>query len=536
MAATNGSIKPDMDAIVVGAGFAGLYSLYKLREAGFSARAFEAGGDVGGTWYWNRYPGARCDIESMFYSYQFDEELQQEWEWTERYSPQPEILAYANHVADRYDLRSFIQFDTRVMSAKWDDEAGLWTIETDQGDRVTARFFILGTGNLSSTNVPEIEGRDSFAGPVYHTGQWPHEEVDFTGQRVAVIGTGSSAIQSIPEIAKQAKHVSVFQRTANYTIPAWNHALDPDVVKDIKANYPAIRAKAQTFFSCNIIYPAGESALEADEATRAHDYEDKWQTGGLGFIVTYRDLLLSDESNQTAANFVRGKIRETVDDPAVAELLCPTNTIGCKRLCVDTDYYKTFNRENVELISVAETPIQEIIPEGVVVDGKTYEADAIVFATGFDAMTGAILKIDIRGREGLPIQDAWNSGPRTYLGLGVAGFPNMFTITGPGSPSVLANMIPAIEQHVDFILGGMTHLRDTGNGRIEAEPDAQSAWGEHVNEVADASIRATCNSWYVGANVPGKPRVFMPYIGGFPAYCEKCDAVAAGGYEGFAIS
>ena len=536
MAANNGSANPDYDAVVVGAGFAGLYSLYKLRREGYSARAFEAGGDVGGTWYWNRYPGARCDIESMFYSYQFDDDLQQEWEWSERYSPQPEILDYANHVADRFDLRRDIQFDTRVTAAHWNDDAGLWTITTDKGAPITARFFILGTGNLSSANQPEIEGRDSFAGPIYHTGQWPHEEVDFTGQRVAVIGTGSSGIQSIPEIAKQAAHVTVFQRTANYTIPAWNQPLDPEVAADIKANYKALREKAAGFFSCNIIYPKGESALAADEAQRLDDYEDKWRDGGLGFIVTYRDLLLSDESNQTAADFVRNKIRETVTDPAVADLLCPTNTIGCKRLCVDTDYYATFNRENVDLVSVAETPIEKITPAGVVVDGKTYEADAIVFATGFDAMTGTILKIDIRGRDGRTIQDAWDGGPRTYLGLGVAGFPNMFAITGPGSPSVLANMIPAIEQHVDFIAGCMNHLRDTGQRQIEAEQEAQAAWGEHVNEVADASIRATCNSWYVGANVPGKPRVFMPYIGGFPAYCEKCDAVAASGYEGFAIS
>jgi cyclohexanone monooxygenase len=536
MATANGGATPDFDAIVVGAGFAGLYSLYKLREAGFSARAFEAGGDVGGTWYWNRYPGARCDIESMFYSYQFDEDLQQEWEWTERYSAQPEILAYANHVADRFDLREFIQFDTRVTSAVWDNEAGLWTVETDQGERVTARFFILGTGNLSSTNMPEIEGRDSFEGPVYHTGQWPHEDVDFAGKRVAVIGTGSSGIQSIPEIAKQATYVTVFQRTANYTIPAWNEPLAPEVAKEIKQNYPALRAKAREFFSCNIIYPAGESPFDVDDATRIQDYENKWQAGGLGFIVTYRNLLQSDESNQTAADFVRNKIRETVHDPKVAELLCPTNTIGCKRLCVDTDYYKTFNRENVELVSVAETPIEKITPEGVVVEGKTYPADAIVFATGFDAMTGSILEINIRGRDGVRIQDTWDGGPKTYLGLTVAGFPNMFTITGPGSPSVLANMIPAIEQHVDFILGGMTHLRDTGKGRIEAEPDAQVSWGEHVNEVADISLRATCDSWYVGANVPGKPRVFMPYIGGFPDYCAKCEEVVDNGYTGFVLS
>ena len=532
---------PDFDAIVVGAGFAGLYALYKLRQQGFSARAFEAGGDVGGTWYWNRYPGARCDIESMFYSYQFDDALQQDWTWSERYSPQPEILAYANHVADRFDLRGMVQFDTRVTSATWDDAAGLWTVETDGGangrDRVSAHFFILGTGNLSSAQHAPDRGPGKIRRP-----DQSHRPLAARGRGFHRPGRGRHRHGIIGHLVdpgdRQAGPPRSPSSSARPTIrspPGTSRSTTRSRI-DIKANYKALREKAAQFFSCNILYPAGESPLEVDEATRAQDYEGKWREGGLGFIGTYRDLLLSDESNQTAADFVRAKIRKTVNDPAVAELLCPTNTIGCKRLCVDTDYYDTFNRENVHLVSVADTPIEKLTPEGVVVGGKTYAVDAIVFATGFDAMTGAILKIDIRGRDGQPIQDTWDGGPRTYLGLGVAGFPNMFTITGPGSPSVLANMIPAIEQHVDFILACMDHLRGSGKSRIEAGSDAQDAWVDHVNEVADLSLRATCNSWYVGANVPGKPRVFMPYIGGFPAYCEKCDAVAAAGYEGFAIS
>ena len=532
---TNQSSTPDVDAVIVGAGFAGLYSLYKLRELGFTARAFEAGDDVGGTWYWNRYPGARCDIESMFYSYQFDDDLQQEWEWTERYSTQQEILAYAQHVADRFDLRRDIRFETLVTAAHWDDDARMWSIETDKGDRVAARHVILGTGNLSSTNLPKIDGIGNFAGPVYHTGRWPHEGVDFTGKRVAVIGTGSSAIQSIPEIAKQADFVTVFQRTANYTIPAWNGPLDPKAAADIKANYKDLREKARHYFTCNIIDAEGDSAIAIDDAERQAGYERKWREGGLGFIGAYRDLLVDEAANKTAADFVKAKIREIVKDPATAEDLTPTNVIGCKRLCVDTDYWATYNRENVRLVNLQKTPIDTITADGIDAGGAHHAADALVCATGFDAMTGTILKIDIRGRGGLRIQDAWEGGPRTYLGLATAGFPNMFTITGPGSPSVLANMIPAIEQHVEFIAGCLTHMRETGAAAIEPTPAAQDNWVAHVNDLADGSLRSACDTWYIGANVPGKARVFMPYIGGFPLYCETCEDVAADNYRGFAF-
>jgi cation diffusion facilitator CzcD-associated flavoprotein CzcO len=491
---------------------------------------------VGGTWYWNRYPGARCDVESMQYSYQFSPELQQEWEWTERYAPQPEILAYANHVADRFDLRRDITFNTRVTSAHYDERAARWIVTTDKGHTVSAAFVVMATGCLSAANKPSIKGVDSFKGPTYHTGHWPHEGVDFTGQRVGVIGTGSSAIQAIPIIAEQAKHLYVFQRTPNYTVPAHNQPLDPEYKQQIKARYPEIRARAKQL-------PAGidlrlnlRSALEVSDEEREREFERRWAEGGIPFMASFGDLLLNDKANQLAADFVRRKIRSIVKDPKVAELLSPKNVIGCKRLCVDTNYYATFNRPNVTLVDVSEKPIEEITPTGIYTDGHNYEVDAIVFATGFDAMTGALLRIDIRGRGGLPLKEKWAEGPRTYLGLAMAGFPNLFTITGPGSPSVLTNMLPSIEQHVEWIADCLDHLRAKGYREMEPKPDAEEAWVDHVRQVAGGTLRSTCSSWYVGANIPGKPRIFMPYIGGFPAYVQKCREVVANGYEGFAVA
>ncbi len=440
-----------LDAVIVGAGFAGMYMLHRLRGAGLSARVLEAGSGVGGTWYWNRYPGARCDVESVQYSYQFDDALQQEWEWTERYAAQPEILRYANHVADRFDLRRDIEFSTRVKSAVFDEPSARWMVETDTGKRLSARFCIMATGCLSSPNLPEFKGRDSFKGERYHTGTWPHEEVDFTGKRVAVIGTGSSSVQSIPIIAAQASRLTVFQRTPNYSVPAHNAPLDPEYVRGVKASYPALRARAkQTMTGIDFDY-SDKAALETPHEERVREFERRWQHGGLWFLGSYKDLMVEQEANVTAADFVRAKIRDKVRDPKVAELLAPRNTIGCKRMCVDIGYYETFNRPNVELIDVSEEPIEAITPTGVRAHGREHEVDAIVFATGFDAMTGALDKIDIRGRGGLPLRQKWKEGPRAYLGLAVSGFPNMFTITGPGSPSVLTNMLPTIEQHVEWI-------------------------------------------------------------------------------------
>jgi cyclohexanone monooxygenase len=527
-------VSQHFDAVVVGAGFAGLYMLHRLREQGLTARVFETGDGVGGTWYWNRYPGARCDIESLEYSYQFSEELQQEWQWTERYSPQAEILKYANHVADRFDLRPDIQLETRVEAARFDDDTGLWNVRTDK-EVVTARFFIMATGCLSSTNMPDFDGINDFLGDTYHTGNWPHEGVDFTGKRVGIIGTGSSAIQSIPLIAEQAEHLYVFQRSPNYSVPAWNQPLDARIERQIKADYRGFRAFAKEQpFGAHFRNTGLDADDQTDESLEA-EYERRWTHGGLPFMGAYEDLIYSQHANDTAAEFIRNKIRQQVEDPRVAELLCPHSVVGGKRLCVDTDYYQTFNRPNVTLVDVSETPVDKITASGLTVGDQGYELDAIVFATGFDAMTGAILKVDIHGKDGLPLAQKWEAGPRTYLGLMVEGFPNLFTITGPGSPSVLSNMLPSIEQHVEWISECVAYLDEREVTGIEPSREAEDAWVEHVNEVAEESLYPTCNSWYLGANVPGKPRVFMPYLG-FPAYKAKCEEVVANDYEGFTLT
>ena len=526
----------DFDVIIIGAGFAGMYMLHRMREMGLKSIVFEAGDGVGGTWYWNRYPGARCDVESVQYSYQFDKELEQEWTWSEKYSPQPEILKYANHVADRFKLRKDIRFNTRITSSNYDEKKAEWELVAEQGDTYRSNFCIFATGCLSSYNLPKFEGIEDFSGATYHTGQWPHEGVDFSGLRVGVIGTGSSAIQSIPEIAKQAKHLTVFQRTANYTIPARNAKLTEDYVRAVKDDYTGLRERARQKPAGYDIPLNPQSVLEVTEEEFKSEFQTRWEKGGTQFLGAYGDLLLKPEANEKAAQFVKDMIRDTVDDPDVAELLCPTNIIGCKRLCVDTDYYKTYNRPNVKLVDVSQKPIDKITSSGVAHQGIEYEFDAIVFATGFDAMTGALFNIDIRGREGLSLKEKWNGGPQTYLGLTTNGFPNMFTITGPGSPSVLTNMLPSIEQHVNFISDCISYMREHGHSKIEPELNAELDWGLHVNEVADLSLRSTCASWYVGANVPGKPRVFTPYIGGFPRYVERCKSVVANGYEGFTLA
>ena len=526
--------RPQVDMAIVGAGFAGLYMLHMARQRGLTAQVVEAGGDVGGTWYWNRYPGARCDVESMEYSFGFDDDLQQEWEWTERYAPQPEILRYANHVADRFDLRRDIRFDTRVTAATYDDESGHWTVTTDRGPVITARYVVMATGCLSTANIPDIPGAATFTGPTYHTGRWPHEGVDFTGQRVGVIGTGSSAVQSIPLIAEQADHLTVFQRTPTYAVPAWNRPLDPVEQKEIKADYAALRAaNRQSSSAFGGLQPRNDvSALAVSDEERHAEYERRWAVGGLTFLGAYNDLLLVRAANETARQFVIGKLHEIVEDPEVAAKLTPDQVVGCKRLCVDTGYWATFNRPNVTLVDLRETPIEAITERGIRTTGAEHELDAIVYATGFDAMTGALARIDIRGRGGRPLADAWSAGPRTYLGLMVAGFPNLFTITGPGSPSVLTNMIESIQQHVEWIGRCLADLGAAGATTIEATPEAQDAWVDYVNSVAGFTLFPTCNSWYLGANVPGKTRVFMP-LPGFPTYVQQCEDIVADGYRGF---
>ena len=533
-ATTQGS--DHFDVIIIGAGFAGMYILHKLRGLGFAVRVLDVASDVGGTWYWNRYPGARCDVESMQYSYQFSDELQQEWEWTERYAAQPEILDYANHVANRFDLRRDIQFNTRVGQAIFDERTNRWQLRTDTKQVFTAQFCVMATGCLSATNIPKFEGLDSFAGPIYHTGRWPHEPVSFNGQRVGVIGTGSSAIQSIPVIAEQAEHLYVFQRTPHYTVPANNMPLDPKVQKHFKDNYPEIRAKAKQMPTGLMFRFNKKSALEATPEEREQEYESRWQEGGVPFIGAFSDLNFSREANETAAAFVRKKIHQIVNDPVVAEALTPQYAIGCKRLAIDIGYYETYNRSNVTLVDIRDARIDKITPKGIMAKGEETELDAIVLATGFDAMTGALLNIDIQGRESNSLKDKWQDGPITYLGLMMAGFPNLFTITGPGSPSVLTNMLPSIEQHVEWVTDCLAYLKERGIGRIEPTSDAEDEWMEHNKDVSGSHIRSSCNSWYVGANVPGKPRVFMPYVGGFPAYVKKCEEVVAADYAGFALS
>jgi cyclohexanone monooxygenase len=530
-------VPSSVDVVVVGAGFSGMYLLHKLRGLGLSTVVFEAGTDVGGTWYWNRYPGARVDVESLSYSYSFDPDLEQEFDWQERYPTQPEILKYAQHVADRFDLRKDIVFRTRVTAAQYDEDARTWKVRTEHGDAVTCRFFVMATGCLSSSKLPEIPGLDSFKGTTYHTAHWPHEGVDFTGLRVGVIGTGSSGVQSIPVIAEQAADLTVFQRTPAYCLPARNRALRPDEIATMRENYRTYRqAQKQSGFGVPTA-PATKSALEVPDEEREAVFEQAWESGSLvNLLTTYTDLAVNQEANDTAKAFVHRKIREIVTVPQTAADLCPEYPVGTKRPCLDTDYYATYNRPNVHLVNLQREPLVEITEKGVRTATGEYEFDVIVYATGFDAMTGSLTNVDIRGKDGLALKEAWAAGPRTYLGLGSAGFPNLFMITGPGSPSVLSNMIVSIEQHVDWVCDTIEHLREQGFTTIEPAQQAQDEWVDHVNLIASYTLYPKANSWYMGANVPGKPRVFMPYAGGVGEYRKKCDEVAAKGYEGFLLS
>ncbi|MCD2176049.1 flavin-containing monooxygenase [Rhizobium sp. C4] len=529
--------KPSLDVAVIGAGFAGLYMLHKLRAMGFRTRVFEAADDVGGTWYWNRYPGARCDVESMQYSYSFSEDLQQEWTWTERFATQPEILRYINHVADRFGLRSDIQFKTRIDAARFDEGGSFWRLTTGGGESIDASYCIMATGCLSNARIPDLRGLADFRGAIFHTGSWPHEGVDFAGKRVGVIGTGSSGIQVIPEMAKQAKHLYVFQRTPNFTVPARNAPLTQSEVANWKGNYAEHRRFAREATRSGTIYDfAKTSALLASEEERAHEYSARWKKGGANFMHAFNDLLTDERANDTAAEFVRERIREIVKDPTLAEALSPRDyPIFTKRICVDTDYYETFNRPNVSLINLRKTPIETIVENGARTAESLIELDAIIFATGFDAITGALDAIDISGREGKQLREKWRSGPRSYLGLMSAGFPNLFTVTGPGSPSVLSNVIVSIEQHVDWIADCLEHLRSRNLAFIEPTVSAEDRWVEHVNEVANSTLYPRAASWYMGANIPGKARVFMPYIG-VDKYRQICRDVVSAGYDGFILA
>lgn len=524
----------EKDVVVVGAGFAGLYLLHKLKQAGVSVIAFESGTGVGGTWYWNRYPGARCDVESMQYSYSFSESLEQQWSWSEHYAPQPEILRYANHVADRFELRDEIRFETKVTAAHFDEGTARWTVRTDRQDEVLARFVVMATGCLSSAKTPPFEGMSEFRGQTYHTGEWPHEPVDFAGQRVGLIGTGSSAIQAIPVIAEQASSLTVFQRTPNYSIPSRNRPMTAEYEQSWKADYRNYREQARTSPTGNIVRRNRLRAHEVTPEEQLETLETRWAAGGTQFMGAFRDILTDQFANDVTAEFVRAKIRAIVDDPATAELLCPKDyPIGTKRICADTHYFETFNRDNVQLVDIRHHPIEALTQRGLRTGGTDYEFDSVVFATGFDAMTGTLFAIDIRGREGRTLTSKWEAGPRTYLGLMSAGFPNLFMVTGPGSPSVLSNMMVSIEQHVDYISDIIDHMRDASLTTIEPEVSAEDEWVAHVNEVAHKTLYPNAASWYMGANIPGKPRLFMPYIGGVGSYRTRCENVAAHGYEGF---
>lgn len=533
------SALPDsVDAIVVGAGFAGLYAVYKLRELGLSHRGFEAGSDVGGTWYWNRYPGASSDSESWVYSYSFDKQLEQDWTWTSRFPEQPEILSYLKHVADRFDLRSAFHFNTRVVGAEYNEQNNLWCVTTDQGEIIHATYLITAVGCLSAAQVPDIPGRDDFQGAWYHTGEWPHEPVDFTGKRVGVIGTGSSGIQAIPIIAQQAKHVTVFQRTPNFSVPNGNRKLSEQEIKQLKENIGEIREFCR-WSSIGQPYDfKDKEALKVSDEERERQFEEDWQKGGFEWMFgSYSDLVFNLEANHHAAEFVRRKINQTVKDPETARKLTPKDyPIATKRLPLDNGYFETFNRDNVSLVDLRETPIESIVAAGVKTTETTHELDILVFATGFDALTGPISRLNIRGRNQLALNDKWAAGPETYLGVAAAGFPNMFMITGPGSPSVLGNMPTSIEQHVDWIADCITYARDKGATVIEPENEAETAWGAHVKELADETLFPQTDSWYMGANIPGKPRVFLPYVGGFGTYRKLCNEVAEKDYEGFTFA
>jgi cyclohexanone monooxygenase len=531
--------EPRFDVLIVGAGFAGLYALYKMRRSGLTALALEAAPSVGGTWYANRYPGARVDVQSLDYSYSFSEDLQQEWSWTERYAAQPELLRYADHVADRFGLRDGILLNTRVTSARFDEAARRWRVTSDDGRTWTARFLIMAAGPLSTPHIPAFPGLSDFVGMALHSAAWPREPVDFSGRRVAVVGTGTSAVQIIPNVARRAESLTVFQRTAAYAAPAHNGPMEPEREARIKADYPGYRARNRlTRIGFNSeIPPNPRHAVQATEEEREAEFERRWRMGGFAFLGAFSDLLTDMRANALAAEFVRRKIRQVVTDPATAELLCPRQPIGCKRLAVDSGgYYETFNRPNVRLVDVGERAIERFTPAGLIAGGREYAFDTLVLATGFDAVTGALTRMDLRGRDGVRIQDKWRDGPLNYLGLAIAGFPNLFNVVGAGSTSAFTNVIVAIEHHIDWIADCILWLDANGRETIEAKEKAESDWMAYVHAVATKTVFLSCDSWYLGANIPGKPRVFMPLTSGFPAYVERCAAVAREGYEGFACA
>ena len=544
------------DVVIVGAGFAGMYGLHKFRSQGLSVKVFEAGSDVGGTWYWNRYPGARCDVPSIEYSFGFSEELEQEWDWPEVFSAQPDILRYANHVADRFNLRKDIQFESRVTEVLFLEESGDWRISVGETYQCHAKFCVMATGCLSVPNTPEIEGADQFRGQVLHTGRWPKEEVDLSGKRVGVIGTGSSGVQAIPELAKMSGHLYVYQRSPVYTVPANRKAMREEVQQEFRKNYREIRRLQQHNFGGVSNFRLTESVRrpQADRANRKDaasampakilglSEEARKQLiaeQGLGVLLSFADVYSDLEANEVANRLFREEIAQIVDDQNVAAGLLPNDYgLGCKRQVLDRDYYETFNRSDVTLVNFKETPLERITPNGIKTSDAEQELDVLIYATGFDAMTGALLKSNVVGKNGVALQDKWQFGPAAYLGLQISGFPNLFMVTGPGSPSVLCNMLVAIEQHINWISDCISHMEGNGLSQIEPTEQAEDQWVVQVNQVAEGTMYTapSCNSWYLGANIPGKPRIFMPYVGGYPQYKARCDEIVANGYEGFSLS
>lgn len=528
----------DYDVIVVGAGFSGLYLLHRLRnEMGLSVKVIEKADDVGGTWYWNRYPGARCDSESHVYCYSFSDEILKEWDWSERYPEQPEVLEYLRFVTDHLELRPDIDFEREVTSATFDEDSGTWEVTTDDGVQETSQFFVSAVGCLSKPFIPDFDGVESFEGDWYHTGKWPHEPVDFSDKRVAVVGTGATGIQVIPEVALEAGQLTVFQRTPNYAVPARNRPLDDDDREEIKKNYDEILEKAHNSgfghpFEIGYETAEGMSRVEVEELL-----EPRWEEGGFRYMLTFGDLVTNPETNEYVSDFIRDKIRETVDDPELAEKLVPTDHYyATKRPPLHTDYYETFNRDDVCLVDVRETPIERVTPDGIRTTDTEYEFDMIIYATGFDAMTGTLLQMDIRGRNGLTLGEKWDEGPKTYLGLSAHGFPNMFTITGPQSPSVLSNMPVSIEHHVEWVTDTIEYLADRDIQLIEPTKTAEEAWTEHNRQVGESTLYTEAESWYMGDNVPGKPRVFTPYVGGVDVYHDTILEAAEKDYEGFELT
>lgn len=531
------SAQPPLDVVVVGAGFSGLYLLHRLRGLGLRVRVLEQAHGVGGTWHWNRYPGARCDIESVDYQYSFDPDLVAQWQWSERYAAQPEILAYLEHIADRYDLRRDISFNVSVASAHYGEQAGIWTLTSDSGEEWEARYCVMATGNLSAVKPPDLPGLKEFAGQWLHTGQWPETPVDLSGRRVAVVGTGSSGIQAVTALAPVVDQLYVLQRTPNYSMPAHNRPLGQTEWQEIVQDFATRRHLCEWSDAGTPLESPVGRAVDASPEERRARYEEGWARGGISALsFAYSDMFRDEDANRYAQEFAREMIRSTVRDPQVALKLSPQHHIGTRRTCTDTGYFETFNRPNVELVDVREEPLEEIVPTGLRTATRQLDVDVIVFAIGFDAITGALAEIDVRGRDGVSLSQAWAAGPRTLLGLQVAGFPNLFLVTGPGSPSVLSNMVVSIEQHVDWIARCLEHLREAGATTIEATLQAQDEWMNHVHALAAETLYPKANSWYVGSNIQGKPREFNVYVAGCGNYRQECEQVVAEGYRGFAIS